>query len=208
MPMMIKNISYDTICHEHLEYYSLQTHKYHLNKAGLKIKHGAFNQINGGSIEVDIAKKKSKFKENKNLIKWILESERINKYNQISEHKKFFKKCQNHKLLLKKLLLTLKKQGKKILGYGASTKGNVLLQFCKIGTKELDAITEVNKYKFNRYTPGTKIKIISEGRAKKFKPDYYLVLPWHFKNHIIEREKKFLKNGGKLIFPLPDIEII
>ena len=208
MPMMIKNRSYDTICHEHLEYYSLKSLKYLLDKAGLKIINLSFNQINGGSIELDISKKKSKLKECKYLINWVLESERLNKYNEVGKHKLFFKECQNHKVLLKKLLLVLKKQNKKILGYGASTKGNVLLQYCNINSKLLNFIAEVNKFKFNKYTPGSNIKIISEKKAKLRNPDYMLVLPWHFKDHIIKREQKFLKNGGKLIFPLPDIEII
>ena len=137
-----------------------------------------------------------------------MESERLNKYNEIEKHKLFFKECQNHKILLKKLLITLKKQNKKIIGYGASTKGNVLLQYCNINSKILDYIAEVNKFKFNKYTPGSNIKIISEKEAKIKKPHYLLVLPWHFKDHIVKREQNFLKNGGKLIFPLPDIEII
>jgi SAM-dependent methyltransferase len=208
MPMMIKNRSYDTICHEHLEYYSLKSLKYLLDSADLKIINLSFNQINGGSIELDITKKKSKFKESKHLINWVLESERINKYNEVQKLKLFFKECQNHKYLLKKLLSTLKKQNKKILGYGASTKGNVLLQYCNIDSKIINYVAEVNKFKFNKYTPGTNIKIISEKEAKLKKPDYFLVLPWHFKDHIIKREKEFLKKGGKLIFPLPDIEIV
>ena len=208
MPMMIKNRSYDTICHEHLEYYSLKSLKYLLDKAGLKIINLSFNQINGGSIEVDIVKKKSKFSECKHLINWVLKSERLNKYNEIEKHKQFFQECQNHRILLKELLITLKKQNKKILGYGASTKGNVLLQYCNIDSKLLDYISEVNKFKFNKYTPGSNIKIISEKEAKLKKPDYMLVLPWHFKDHILQREQNFLKNGGKLIFPLPDIEIV
>ena len=208
MPMMIKNRSYDTICHEHLEYYSLKSLKHLLDKSGLKIINLSFNQINGGSIEVDVAKKKSKLAECIHLINWVLESERLNKYNEITRHKQFFKECQNHKILLKKLLLTLKKQNKKILGYGASTKGNVLLQYCNINSELLDYIAEVNKFKFNKYTPGSNIKIISEKEAKLKNPDYMLVLPWHFKDHIVKREQNFLKNGGKLIFPLPDIEII
>jgi hypothetical protein len=208
MPMMIKNRSYDTICHEHLEYYSLKSLKYLLNAANLKIINLSFNQINGGSIELDIAHKKSKFKECKHLINWVLESERVNKYNEIEKQKLFFKECENHKYLLKKLLNTLKKQNKKILGYGASTKGNVLLQYCKIDSKIVDYVAEVNSFKFNKFTPGTNIKIISEKEAKQKKPDYFLVLPWHFKDHIIKREKEYLKKGGKLIFPLPDIEIV
>ena len=132
----------------------------------------------------------------------------MHKYNEIEKQKSFFKECQNHKFLLKKLLVTLKKQNKKILGYGASTKGNVLLQYCNVDSKLINCIAEVNKFKFNKFTPGTNIKIVSEKEAKLKKPDYFLVLPWHFKDHIIKREQKFLKDGGKLIFPLPDIEII
>jgi hypothetical protein len=172
MPMMIKNRSYDTICHEHLEYYSLKSLKYLLDKANLKIINLSFNQINGGSIELRYNKKKIKVKECKHLINWVLESERLNKYNEIEKHKIFFKECQNHKTLLKKLLLTLKKQNKKILGYGASTKGNVLLQYCNIDSKILNYIAEVNKFKFNKFTPGSNIKIISEKEAKRRKPDY------------------------------------
>jgi len=208
MPLMIKNTSYDTICHEHLEYYSLFSLKFLLNAANLKIINLSFNQINGGSIVLDISKKKSKYKECKQLINWVLEREKLNKYNELEKQKSFFKECQNHKILLKKLLKTLKKQNKKVLGYGASTKGNVLLQYCNIKSDMINNIAEVNKFKFNKYTPGTNIKIISEKAAKLKKPDYFLVLPWHFKDHIIKREKNFLKNGGKLIFPLPDIEII
>jgi hypothetical protein len=208
MPMMIKNTSYDTICHEHLEYYSLKSLKYLLDRANLKIINLSFNQINGGSIALDIAKKKSKHKECKDLIQWVLESEHLNRYNEVDKQKSFFKQCENHKYLLKKLLQTLKKQKKKILGYGASTKGNVILQYCNIDSKILDNVAEVNKFKFDKFTPGSKIKIISEKKAKQKKPDYYLVLPWHFKDHIIKRENRFLKEGGKLIFPLPDIEIV
>jgi len=208
MPLMIKNTSYDTICHEHLEYYSLFSLKFLLNAANLKIINLSFNQINGGSIVLDISKKKSKYKECKQLIDWVLEREKLNKYNELEKQKSFFKECQNHKILLKKLLKTLKNQNKKVLGYGASTKGNVLLQYCNIKSDMINNIAEVNKFKFNKYTPGTNIKIISEKEAKLKKPDYFLVLPWHFKDHIIKREKNFLKNGGKLIFPLPDIEIV
>lgn len=208
MPMMLKNLSYDTICHEHLEYYSLKSLKFLLDKANLKIIDLSFNQINGGSIALDVVRKKSKFKEITYLINWILESEKRNRYNEIKRQKEFFIQCKNHKYLLKKLLVSLKKQNKKIYGYGASTKGNVILQYSGINSKIIPFIGEVNKFKFNKYTPGSKIKIISEKKLKKLKPDYLLVLPWHFKDHIIKKENDFLQQGGKLIFPLPDIEII
>ena len=112
---------------------------------------GGFNQINGGSIALDIAKKSSKLKEVSYLINWVLESERINKYNDLHKQKDFFKKCQKHKYLLKKLLINLKNQNKKIYGYGASTKGNVILQYCNIDSKIIPFIGEVNKFKYNKH---------------------------------------------------------
>ena len=128
--------------------------------------------------------------------------------NNLDYQKNFFENCKKQKFLLKNLLQKLKSQGKSIYGYGASTKGNVILQYCGINKNYLDCIIEVNSFKFNRFTPGSNIKILSEKHIKKKRPDYLLVLPWHFKDHIIKKEKKFLKNGGKLIFPLPDIEIV
>ena len=95
-----------------------------------------------------------------------------------------------------------------MLGYGASTKGNVLLQFCRITREEVPAIAEINSDKYGAYTPGTWIPIISEEEAKAMKPDYFLVLPWHFKESILRREHDFLAAGGKMIFPLPEIEIV
>ena len=208
MPSMLNNSSYDTICHEHLEYYSVKSLKYLMDLANLKIINISFNQINGGSISLDVAKKKSKYRENKVLLNWLLLREKSNGFNNLKIQKNFFTHCKRHRFLLNDLLKKLKSQGKKIYGYGASTKGNVILQYCKINKKLLDCIIEVNSFKYNRYTPGSKIKIVSEKYLKKKKPDYLLVLPWHFKDHIIKKEKKFLDNGGKLIFPLPEIEII
>ena len=105
---------------------------------------------------------------------------------------------------LKNSLLNIKEEKKIVHGYGASTKGNVLLQYFKIGKNYLDYIAERNSKKFNYYTPGTKIKIISEFKSRNLKPDYYFVLPWHFKKEIIQREKKIISIGTKFIFPLPD----
>ena len=208
MPSMLNNSSYDTICHEHLEYYSVKSLKYLMDLANLKIINISFNQINGGSISLDIAKKDSKYKENKNLLKWLLSRESLNGFNDLKTQKQFFNQCKNHKFLLNDLLKKLKSQGKIIYGYGASTKGNVILQYCGINKNYLDCIIEVNSFKYNRFTPGSKIKIVSEKYLRKKKPDYLLVLPWHFKDHIIKKEKQFLDSGGKLIFPLPEIEIV
>ena len=208
MPAMIRNFSYDTICHEHVEYYSLKSIKFILDKVGFKIIDIEFNDINGGSFALTVAKRDSNYKENTKTVQWLLEKEEILKYNEVSTHRNFYKQCVKQKQLLINLLKNLKDMKKKVLGYGASTKGNVILQFCNIDERLIPYIGEVNKFKYNKYTPGSNIKIISENELKNMKPDYMLVLPWHFKNFIIKKEKQFLKNGGKLIFPLPDIEIV
>lgn len=208
MPMMMKNNSYDTICHEHLEYYSLKSIKYIFDIVGFKIIDLEFNEINGGSFSITVAKKKSNHKEATLLVKWLIKKENLFKYNEISTFKKFYYNIKKHKKIFKDLLINLNKNKKKIVGYGASTKGNVILQYCKIDSNLISKICDVNKFKHGKYTPGSKIKIISEEKAKKIKPDYFIVFPWHFKNFILKKEEKFIKNGGKFIFPLPEIEII
>ena len=208
MPSMLKNISYDTICHEHLEYYSLTSIKYILDRSNFKIIDIEFNEINGGSFALTVAKKNSTHKEDKKIVSWLLAKEKLLKVNELKTFKNFFYECQKQKKILRNLLISLNSMGKKVYGYGASTKGNVILQFCKIDKKLINNIGEVNPYKYNKYTPGTKIKIISESKLKKLKPDYLLVLPWHFKDFILNKEKDYLNKGVKFIFPLPDIEII
>lgn len=208
MPMMIKNNSYDTICHEHLEYYSLTSIKFILDKVGFKIINLEFNDINGGSFALTVAKKSSKLKVNSPLIDWLLKKEKLFNYNSLEVFQNFYKNAKKHKKSFKDLLLNLNDMKKKVVGYGASTKGNVILQFCNITKKLLPYIAEVNEFKHYRYTPGTKIQIIPEKSARLKNPDYFIVLPWHFKNFIIKKEKNFLRNNKNLIFPLPDIEIV
>jgi C-methyltransferase C-terminal domain len=106
------------------------------------------------------------------------------------------------------LLAELKAAGKKVLGYGASTKGNVLIQYCGLGTDLVACIAEVNQDKFGAYTPGTRIPIVSEAEARAMAPDYFIVFPLHFRAGILKREDAFLRSGGKFIFPLPGIDIV
>ena len=208
MPMMLKNNSYDTICHEHLEYYSLKSLKYIFDKIGFKIIDLEFNDINGGSFAITVAKKNSRHKEIKKIVEWLLKKESVFEYNNINTFKKFFINIKKHKKIFKNLFLNLKDMKKKVIGYGASTKGNVILQYCNIDQKLVPFIADVNEFKHGRFTPGSKIKIKSEIEAKKMNPDYFLVLPWHFKNFIINKEKEFINKNKKILFPLPDIEII
>ena len=204
---MLKNLSYDTICHEHLEYYSLYSIKKILDSANLKIIDICFNNINGGSFALTVAKKNSKYLENKNIYK-ILRDEKNKKINSAYIYKQFYKKINREKDKMINFFKKTKLQHKTVIGYGASTKGNVLLQYCNIKTKNIKYICDVNKDKDGRYTPGTKIKIISEEKAKQLNPDYFFVLPWHFRNFILDKEKKSIKSGTKFIFPLPKFQVI
>lgn len=208
MPTMIKKISYDTICHEHLEYYSLKQIKWLMDKVGFKIVDIEFNDANGGSFRVTVAKRRSNFVEKKELIDSIIRQEEDEGFNQITVYEEFRVQVERHKQDLVEFLTHLKNQGKKVIGYGASTKGNVILQYCGLSTREIPYIAEINEFKFGRLTPGTKIPIISEIEAKALNPDYFMVLPWHFKEHIVNRELQYLNTGGHLFFPLPKLEIL
>ena len=204
---MIKNLSYDTICHEHLEYYSLYSVKKILDSANLKIIDVSFNNINGGSFALTVAKKNSRYLENKKIYK-ILKDEKNKKINTSHIYKKFYNRINKEKDKMINFFKKIKQQSKLVIGYGASTKGNVLLQYCKINNKNIKYICDVNKDKNGCYTPGTKIQIISEEKAKELKSDYFFVLPWHFKKFILEKEKKIIRSGVKFIFPLPKFEVI
>jgi cyclopropane fatty-acyl-phospholipid synthase-like methyltransferase len=208
MPEMIRKNSYDTICHEHLEYYGLKQVKWLMDKTGFKIIDVEFNNANGGSFCITVAKDGSKYKESAELVNKIVKQEEYDGFDQINIYNEFNDNILLHKKELLKFINDLREQGKVIFGYGASTKGNVILQYCGLSAKEIPYIAEVNEYKFGRLTPGSDIPIISEAEARSRKPDYFLVLPWHFRENIIKRESDFLRSGGHLLFPLPKIEIV
>lgn len=209
MPVMIRLNTYDTICHEHLEYYSLSVIMKILDVSDLKPITVSLNNVNGGSFAITATKKNnSTFKPDLALIEWLLELEDSMGFSTIKPYQLFKNQVFEHRDQLKRLINILIADGKKILGYGASTKGNVLLQLCGFSSSEILAIAEVNPEKFGRLTPGTHIPIISNEEAKKMNPDYFLVLPWHFKESILRKEKEYSARGGKFIFPFPLIEVI
>ena len=115
---------------------------------------------------------------------------------------------ETHRDELRSLVASLRADGKSVYGYGASTKGNVLLQYCGFGPGDLAAIGEVNADKFGCVTPGTAIPIIDEKEARARRPDVFLVLPWHFRDFIVEKERPYLESGGRLLFPLPKVELV
>jgi hypothetical protein len=208
MPSMLRTNSYDTICHEHLEFYSLKVVKSILDNCGMKVIDVQMNSINGGSFAVTASKKNASYAANKPIINWLLQQEEDMGLDNPKPYRDFEERVFRHRKNLTNLIEALVADGKKIIGYGASTKGNVLLQFCGLTSKHIPYIAEVNKEKFGAFTPGTHIPIISEVEAKAMKPDYLFVLPWHFKDNILQREKEYLAQGGKFIFPLPEIEIV
>jgi hypothetical protein len=208
MPSMLRTNSYDTICHEHLEFYSFKVVKNLLESCGMRVVDVQMNAINGGSFAVTACKKNAKLKSNAPIINWMLGQEDDMGLDTPKPYREFEERVYKHRKNLTELINALVDDGKKVFGYGASTKGNVLLQFCGFTTKQIPYIAEVNEQKFGSFTPGTNIPIISEKEAHAMQPDYFLVLPWHFKNSILEREQSFIENGGKFIFPLPEIEIV
>jgi hypothetical protein len=208
MPSILRTNSYDTICHEHLEYYSLTALRRIVAAAGLKILDVQMNAVNGGSFAVTAAKIESRFTPNAAMIDWLVEQEKRMGLDTPRPFRDFEERVFRHRDDLRRLILALVRDGKKILGYGASTKGNVLLQFCGLTPDEVPAIAEVNQDKYGCVTPGTLIPIISEKEARAMKPDFFLVLPWHFKAGIVEREREFFEQNGKMIFPFPEIEIV
>ena len=205
---IVKHKLFDTICHEHLEYYSSKVIFYLCSINDLRVFDIKENDINGASKQYFICHQNSKYKSNHLKIKSILNSEKKLNLSKENTYKKFYKIINNSKNKLNRFIKKAIKRKKIIHGYGASTKGNVLLQYYGINNKMIDYIAERNENKYNLYTPGSRIKIISETLSRSYKPDYYLVLPWHFKKEILIREKEIRKKGTKFIFPLPKLKVI
>lgn len=211
MPSMLRMNSYDTICHEHLEYYSLAVIEYILKRADMKMVKVGLNEVNGGSIRC-YATHIDNFKFNNHEFMQTLQDLRKDELDLELDSEKPYKDFQNrintHKRKLSALLKKLKREGETIHVYGASTKGNTILQLCGIDNSIIDYAADRNPDKYGARTIGTDIPIISESESRALKPDYYLVLPWHFKKEFLKREKKMLEEGVGMIFPLPEIEII
>lgn len=205
LPLMLKNNSFDTVCHEHLEYYSLKQIQWMFKKAGLKIIDVQFNDVNGGSFRVYAAKENSSHLTKEAHIQNILAEEAAMQLDTLQPYQDF---CQRINQLKKELchkIEAIQRSGQTIYGLGASTKGNVLLQYYDLDASHIQAIAEVNADKFGKVTPGSLIPIEDEKLILEKKPDYFLVLPWHFKA-FFETNNAF--KGIKLLFPLPFVEEI
>ena len=210
MPKMLELDSYDTLCHEHLEFYSLAVLETILGKAGMKIFKISFNEINGGSIRC-YATHKENSSHDKKENDMLMNEVRVREFDMMLDTDKPYTDFQQRIELLKVELYTLikdlKEEGNKIHIYGASTKGNTILQWCKLDHTLIDYAAERNPDKYGAMTLGTNIPIISEEESRAMNPDYYLVLPWHFKGEFLNREKEMYNKGTGFIFPIPKIEI-
>ena len=204
---MLSANSYDTICHEHLEYYSMKAIKYLLELEGMKIIDVELNRINGGSFAVTATHADNPISTSP-LVGWLLEKEDLSAQSENDPLFQFSKAVPRHRDSFQSLLSRLREDGKVIWGLGASTKGNVLLNYCGLDEKTVSRICDVNEYKFTRMTPGTNIPICPESELLEKMPDFAVVLPWHFRDNIISRQSEYMSRGGKLIFPLPDIEVL
>jgi 2-polyprenyl-3-methyl-5-hydroxy-6-metoxy-1,4-benzoquinol methylase len=216
-PLMIKQLAFDNICHEHVYYWGLASMEKLLKKAGLKIVDCQVNDVNGGSFRIYIKKKKSAVTSFatapyrdvcnvrvESLIKW----EKGLKLDKEEIWLDFYNRIEALKKETVDFIKAEKAKGKVICGYGASTKGNTLLQYFGLDNTLIDAIAERSHYKFGLKTIGTNIPILSEEDVRAMNPDYMLVLPWHFIAEFVKREDEFLSKGGKFIVPCPTFEII
>lgn len=211
MPSMLKLLSYDTICHEHLEYYSLAVIERILEMAGMKLFKVELNDINGGSIRcfaTHTANFAFRTDADQDGLATLRRQEFDLELDTDKPYRNFQSRVDAHRDELSRLIKDLKRSGKRIHVYGASTKGNVILQFCGLDSSVIDFAADRNPDKHGARTVGTDIPIISEEHSRSLSPDYYLVLPWHFRREFVERETASLHNGVKMIFPLPTIDIV
>lgn len=207
---VLENNGFDAICHEHLGYYTLGTLQHLFRKTGFEFLDISFNSANGGSVRCTLMKTGARREipaENRDRIAAAFHKEAEKGFHRQERHAIFRDNAEQIRSTLRDLLKTALAQGKKIYGYGASTKGNVLLQYCGIGPKHLVAIADRNPAKEGRFTLGTHIPICSEEQMRRAKPDFLLILPWHFLPEFREREKSLLSSGTKFIVPFPAVRV-
>lgn len=203
MPLMLETNSYDTVCHEHLEFYALRQIKWMADRVGLKIVDVEFNDVNGGSFSITVAKGEG----GEGLaghVQKILDDEDAAGLSTLGPYRAFEQRVRRSRDELLAFVDGARADGKTVAALGASTKGNVLLQYCGLDENRLSAVGEVNPEKFGCFTPGTWIPIVPESELLAEQPDYLIVLPWHFRS-FFEQSPAFA--GTQLVFPLPTLQV-
>ena len=206
LPLMMTNLAYDQIMHEHLTYLGLKQMKWIMDKVDMEIIDISLNNINGGSITIIAGNKSYSHKKNDKEISFLLKEEE--KLEDKTTFQRFARRIISHKNDLNEFLKIINQTPKSIMGYGASTKGNVVLNYCNIDPTELQMICDQNPEKPGLLTPGSRIPIISKGEMRKLHPDYLLVFIWHFRKEVIEDEIEYINKGGTLVFNLPRIHFV
>jgi hypothetical protein len=211
LPTMVSNNAFDTICHEHVSYFTISTIEFILREAGLRLVDVGFNDVNGGSFHFEATHAESTTASRDDQVDRIakgLRDERDAGFERLTPLLELGERVRRGCGALVEMLEDLRAKGDRVVGYGASTKGNVLLQYAGIGPELMPAIGEVNPNKYGCRTPGTGIPIVSDEEARALDPTHFLVLPWHFREEILPRETEFRDRGGRFIFPLPELDVV
>jgi hypothetical protein len=208
-PWMLESGAFDAVCHEHIEYYSLHTLKRILDAAGFKICSVSFNEVNGGSISLTATPlSNSKKREAIESVSSVISKENLDRYNEVAGWLSFGELARARIADVDEFIVRVKSSGRRIMALGASTKGNILLQsLSPIALGAIEAIGEVNDFKFGKVTPGTGIRIVPENEVIDSKPDFILVLPWHFRDSFDKLLEEFVSRGGSVLYPLPKLEV-
>ena len=203
----IRDMNFYDVVHEHLEYYSLKSINYLMERNGLKVIDATTNFVNGGSLRVLVTHEDSRRPKSKRYQEILDEEEKWN-LEELDTYVQYEHKIKDIIKKSREFIVNEIENGGTVIGLGASTKGNVLLQICRIGKDLLPYISDRNKEKVGLRTLGTDIEIISEEKARKINPSAMLVIPWNFKEEILSREQNFIQNGGKMLFLMPKPYIV
>jgi NDP-4-keto-2,6-dideoxyhexose 3-C-methyltransferase len=205
MPLMLERNAYDTICHEHLEYYGLKQIVWLVERAGLTIVDVEINDVNGGSFSVVAAHRGSRHTDSQGIVARMLADEEAAGLSGLGPYRVLFQRTEQSRRSLQGFVAKVRRDGARLCGLGASTKGNVVLQYCGFGASDIEVIGDVNPDKFGALTPGTWIPIEDEAKVLASFPDFLLVLPWHFRVFFL-RNPSF--EGRRLVLPLPQLEVV
>ena len=198
----IRDMNFYDVVHEHLEYYSLKSINYLMERNGLKIIDATTNFVNGGSLRVLVTHKENSRPKSKRYKEILYEDKKWN-LEELDTYVQYEHKIKDIIKKSREFIVNEIENGGTVIGLGASTKGNVLLQICGIGKDLLPYISDRNKEKVGLRTLGTDIEIISEEKAREINPSAMLVIPWNFKEEVLSREKDYIQNGGKMLFLMP-----
>jgi NDP-4-keto-2,6-dideoxyhexose 3-C-methyltransferase len=204
--MLLENLTYDQVCHEHVTYLGIRQIEWMIERTDLQILDVQFNELNGGSSYVFAGKRNGPHRPNRERIERILALEAP--LLGIEPYRRFANRVQTHREELREFLSLARAAGKEVYGYGASTKGNITLNYCGLGHEEVHAVCDKQAMKHGLVTPGTRLPIVAQEVVRRIHPDYLLVLIWHLRREVIEDEVEYLEKGGKLVFPLPRLHVV